>query len=181
MCLMLRQLYCRAYKSIKKHINAQSYHCQWSPSSVKISCLDADYYRHVCFVVNRPYVARAILQTALSLIQSVTDGLCKYLYSPTIGNGDCSHKIDQIAILQDILNLEGRHNRITGLRATAIYPIGHSGEASWLRVCYQRGLPRLVSYPPQGLRQDHGPPLGKCKSEEKKTFSVQNEKIKFQQ
>ena len=27
-----------------------------------------------------------------------------------------------------------------------IFPIGQSGEASRWRVCYQRGLPRLVSY-----------------------------------
>ena len=25
-----------------------------------------------------------------------------------------------------------------------IFPIGQGGEASWWRVCYQRGLPRLV-------------------------------------
>ena len=41
-------------------------------------------------------------------------------------------------------------NCITGSRVTAIllngwiFPIGQSGEASWWRVCYQRGLPRLV-------------------------------------
>ena len=39
---------------------------------------------------------------------------------------------------------------ITGSRVTAtllnewIFPIGQSDEASWWRVCYQRGLPRLV-------------------------------------
>ena len=49
------------------------------------------------------------------------------------------------------LNLEGHQNRITGSRVTAIllngwiFPIGQSGEASRWRVCYQRGLPRLVS------------------------------------
>ena len=50
----------------------------------------------------------------------------------------------------EILNLEGHQNCITGSRVTAIllkkgiFPIGPSGEASWWRVCYQRGLPRLV-------------------------------------
>ena len=41
------------------------------------------------------------------------------------------------------LNLEVQQNRITGSR---IFPIGQSGEASRWRVCYQQGLPRLVSY-----------------------------------
>ena len=50
----------------------------------------------------------------------------------------------------EILNLEGHQNRTTGSRVTAIllnariFPIGQSGEASRWRVCYQRGLPRLV-------------------------------------
>ena len=44
-------------------------------------------------------------------------------------------------------------NRITGSRVTAILlnawisSIGHSGGASRWRVCYQRGLPRLVYFP----------------------------------
>ena len=58
-----------------------------------------------------------------------------------------------LSILQfflEILNLKGHQNRITGSRVTAILlnwwisPIGQSGEASRWRVCYQRGLPRLV-------------------------------------
>ena len=50
----------------------------------------------------------------------------------------------------EILTIEGHLNYITGLRVTAIllngwiFPIGQSGEASQCRVCYQRGLPRLV-------------------------------------
>ena len=50
----------------------------------------------------------------------------------------------------EILNLKGHQNRITGLGVTAIllngwiFPIEQSGEASWWRVCYQLGLPRLV-------------------------------------
>ena len=50
----------------------------------------------------------------------------------------------------EILNFEGHQNRTTGSRVTAlllngwIFPIGQSGEASRWKVCYQRGLPRLV-------------------------------------
>ena len=49
-----------------------------------------------------------------------------------------------------ILKLEGHQNRITVSRVTAILlngwilPIGQSGEASRWRVCYKRGLLRLV-------------------------------------
>ena len=48
------------------------------------------------------------------------------------------------------LNFEGHQHRITGSRVMAIllnkwiFPIGQSVEASGWRVCYQRGLPRLV-------------------------------------
>ena len=48
------------------------------------------------------------------------------------------------------LHLAGYQNCITGSRVMAIllngiiFPIGQSGEASRWRVCYQRGLPRLV-------------------------------------
>ena len=48
------------------------------------------------------------------------------------------------------VNLEGHKNRITGSRVTTIlmkkwiFPIEQSGEARWWRVCYHRGLPRLV-------------------------------------
>ena len=65
-----------------------------------------------------------------------------------VENGVYSHKIDYI----EILNLEGHLNHITGSRVTAIllngwiFSIGQSGEASWWRVCYQQGLPRLVFY-----------------------------------
>ena len=67
-----------------------------------------------------------------------------------VGNGAFSHKIDYITILIKILNLEGHENRITGARVTAIllndliFPLGQSGEAKRWRVCYQRGLSRLV-------------------------------------
>ena len=43
------------------------------------------------------------------------------------------------------------HNRITGSKTMVIllngwiFSIGQSGEASWRRVCYQQGLPDLVS------------------------------------
>ena len=72
-------------------------------------------------------------------------------HAPIVRNGAFSHKIDYITIfVKEILNLKGHQNRITGLRVTAIllngwiFPIGQSGEASPWRVCYQRGLPRLV-------------------------------------
>ena len=67
-----------------------------------------------------------------------------------VGNCAFSQKIYKVTIFLEILNLEGHPNPITGSRVTAILlngwilPIGQSGEASWWRVCYQRGLPRLV-------------------------------------
>ena len=98
-----------------------------------------------------------------------------------VEGGAFSHKIDQVTIFLEILNLKGHLNPITGSRVTPIllngwilpiggasaveglqstglplwadafykwiFPIGLSGEASWWRVCYQRGLPRLVSLP----------------------------------
>ena len=68
-----------------------------------------------------------------------------------VRNGAFSHKIDYITIFLEIHNLEGHQTPMTGSRVTAILlngwiiPIGQSGEASWWRVCYQRGLPRLVT------------------------------------
>ena len=52
-------------------------------------------------------------------------------------------------MIEEIRNLEGHQNRITGSTVTAIllnewiFPIGKSGEASQWRACYQQGLPRL--------------------------------------
>ena len=72
-------------------------------------------------------------------------------HAPMVGNGALSHKIDYITIFLEILNLEGHQNRNTGSRVTAIllnasiFPIGQSGGAKRWRVCYQRGLPRLLS------------------------------------
>ena len=69
-----------------------------------------------------------------------------------VGNGAFSHKINCITIFFLILNLKGPLNCITCSRVTAIllnggiFHFGQSGEASLLRVCYQRGLPRLVTY-----------------------------------
>ena len=59
-------------------------------------------------------------------------------------------KLDCITICQEILNLKGHQNCITGSRVTAIllngwiFPIEQSDEASRWRVCYEQGLPRLV-------------------------------------
>ena len=70
-----------------------------------------------------------------------------------VGNGALSHKIYYITIFEEILNLKGHQNCTTGSRVTAIllnawiFPIGQSGGASRWRVCYQRGLPRLVNRP----------------------------------
>ena len=71
---------------------------------------------------------------------------------PTAGNGAYSHKIDYITICKKILNLEGHQNHSTGSRVMAIlleksdfFPIGQSGEASWWRDGYHRGLPHIVS------------------------------------
>ena len=73
-------------------------------------------------------------------------------HAPMVENCAFSHKIDYITIFLEILNLKEHQNGITGSRVTAIllngwiFPIGQSGEASRWRVCYQRGLPRLVFY-----------------------------------
>ena len=67
-----------------------------------------------------------------------------------VKNGAFSHEIDYITIFLGNLNLKVHQNRITGSRFMAIFlnglifPIGQSSEASRWRVCYQRGLPRLV-------------------------------------
>ena len=67
-----------------------------------------------------------------------------------VKNGAFSHKIDYNIIFSEILNLEGHQNHITYSQITAIllngwiFPIGQSVEASWCRVCYQLGLPRLL-------------------------------------
>ena len=71
-------------------------------------------------------------------------------HAPMVRNGAFSHKIDYITIVSEILNFKGHQERIIGSRVTAIllkgwiFPIGQCGEASRWRVCYQRGLPRLV-------------------------------------
>ena len=64
---------------------------------------------------------------------------------------DCafSHNIDYVTIFQEILNLEGQPNRITGSRLTAILlngwilPLGGASAVEGLR---SMGLPRLVIY-----------------------------------
>ena len=67
-----------------------------------------------------------------------------------VGNGALSYKIVYITIFKEILNLEGHQNHTTSSKVMAIllsawnFPIGQSGGASRWRVCYQRGLPRLV-------------------------------------
>ena len=67
-------------------------------------------------------------------------------HAPMVGNGALSHKIDYNSIFEEILN------HTTGSRVTAIllnawiFPIGQKGGASQWRVCYQRGLPRLVFF-----------------------------------
>ena len=62
------------------------------------------------------------------------------------------HKMDNVTIFKDVLNLEGHPSFITGSRVTAIllngwiFPIGQSGDASRWRVCYQWALPRLALF-----------------------------------
>ena len=77
----------------------------------------------------------------------------QHRHTPIVGNEALSHKIDFFTIFEEIQNFKGNQNRITGSRGTAIllngwmFPIAESGEASWWRVCYQRGLlPRLVFF-----------------------------------
>ena len=59
-------------------------------------------------------------------------------YALMVADGACSHKIDYVTILNEILNPEGHPNRINGLKVTAILLIGWilpiSG-ASSRRVC----------------------------------------------
>ena len=59
-----------------------------------------------------------------------------------VRNGAFSNKIDFITFLGD-----SKHQRTTKsatLQNGWIFPIGQSGEASWGRVCYEWGLPRLI-------------------------------------
>ena len=71
-------------------------------------------------------------------------------HAQMVGDGAFSHKIDRVSNFKEILHLKGHPHRITGSEVTAIllnrwiFPIGQTGEASRWRVCYQRGLPRLV-------------------------------------
>ena len=70
-------------------------------------------------------------------------------HAPLVINGAFSPKIDYIKILGD--SKSQKTSKLHYLfKSTAIFlngwifPIGQSGEASRWRVCYQRGLPRLV-------------------------------------
>ena len=64
-----------------------------------------------------------------------------------VEDGAFSHKIDNVAIIKEILNLEGHQNHMTGSRVTAIFlngwilPIGGTSVLEGLR---STGLPRLV-------------------------------------
>ena len=64
-----------------------------------------------------------------------------------VGDGAFSHKIDYVGTLQEILNLEGHPNRITGSRDTAILLKGwilSIGEVASGRVCACSLRSRLV-------------------------------------
>ena len=55
----------------------------------------------------------------------------------TVGDGASSHKIDYVSKFEEILNLEGHQNRMTGSRVTAILLNGWTlpiGEAASGRV-----------------------------------------------
>ena len=70
-------------------------------------------------IFNRPCVAGAVLQTALSLMQSFSKSWfvkisLQHRHAQTVGNGAFGHKIDYIAIFKEILNPVEHQNRITG-------------------------------------------------------------------
>ena len=63
-------------------------------------------------------------------------------------DGACSHKIDYITIISEILNLEEHPNRITGSKVTAILLNGWTlpiGGASAVEGLQSMGIPCLVS------------------------------------
>ena len=61
-----------------------------------------------------------------------------------VGDGAFSPKIYYITIFLKIINLEGHQNCYTGSRPAAIGGFCLLVELRRWRVCYQRGLPRLV-------------------------------------
>ena len=84
-------------------------------------------------------------------------------HSPMVTNGALNHKIDYITIFQEILNLEGHQNWITGSRVTDIllnvwiFPIVQSGEANRWRVWYQLCLGLFKNYSHTSLHDENGP------------------------
>ena len=67
----------------------------------------------------------------------------------TGAEGAFSHKIDYVTIFEEILNLEGHQNCITGSKVTAIllnWWILLFGGASAVDGLQSSGLPRLVSF-----------------------------------
>ena len=85
----------------------------------------------------------------------------KSLNLQMVGNGAFNNKIDYITII----NLVEHQNRITGSNVTVIllkrwiFPIGQSCKASQWRVCYQWGLPRLLSNEDKNLKRIN---ISKC-------------------
>ena len=71
-------------------------------------------------------------------------------HAPMVGDGAFSHKIDYITIFfgdfksQRTPKLHYWFKSYSDFAEWVYFPIGQSGEASWWRVCYQRGLPHIV-------------------------------------
>ena len=68
-----------------------------------------------------------------------------------VGDGTFSPKIDYIAIFLEDSKSQRTAKSHYWFKSYSVFaelvdfPIGKSGEASWWRVCYEQGLPRLVS------------------------------------
>ena len=76
-------------------------------------------------VFNRPGVAGAVLQTPLSLINSLiklwfVKISLRRRHAQMVKNGSSSHKTNYIDIFSEILNLEGHLNCCIGSKVTAI-------------------------------------------------------------
>ena len=110
-----------------------------------------------CNLINRPCVARAVLQTPLLVINWVSHPLWKYLQQTFIpkpeklGSWTFERRLTfpHLSCVRCHMSCVRCHMLYVTFQMSHIKcPIlmGQSGEASQGRVCYQLGLPRLVSY-----------------------------------
>ena len=82
-----------------------------------------------------------------------------------VEDGAVSHKIDYIAIIRGILNLEGHQNCNSSSKVTAIFLNGLTlpiGGASVVEGLLPKGLPRLIKYNIQSADLIHGADHMQC-------------------